>query len=54
MATFKKVLIPFDGSKCSRHAAKTGIDIARDEGAEIVGLKVLNFGGGLITPTDNP
>ncbi|MCK4738922.1 MAG: universal stress protein [Deltaproteobacteria bacterium] len=53
MATFKKVLIPFDGSECSRHAAKKGIAIAKDEGADIVGIKVIGFTGGLIAPSDN-
>lgn len=52
MAICKKILIPFDGSELSKRAAEKGIAIAVDQGAEVVGLKVITFEGGLITPSD--
>ncbi len=37
---FKKILIPTDASKYSRHALETGLNIARESGAEIILLHV--------------
>lgn len=52
MATFKKILIPYDGSEASKRAAIKGFDLARDEDAEVIGLKVISFVGELIAPSD--
>jgi len=52
MATFSKILVPFDGSDPSKRAASKAIDLAKEESAELIGLKVISFMGELITPSD--
>ncbi len=37
---FKKILIPTDGSDLSKAAARAGVDFAKDQQAEIVGIHV--------------
>jgi nucleotide-binding universal stress UspA family protein len=39
--TFRKVLVPVDGSENSMRAAEVGIKLARDSGAELVVLSVV-------------
>ncbi len=53
MAVFKRILIPFDGSEPSMRAAIKGIEIAKDQSAEVFGLKVISFIGELISPSDS-
>jgi len=53
MAIFSKVIIPFDGSEPCKRAASKALDIAKEQGAEVIGIKVINIAGGLIVPTDN-
>ena len=38
---FEHILIPIDGSEPAQHAAKTGIDLAAEHGATILGLYVV-------------
>ncbi len=52
MAVFKKILVPYDGSQVSNSAAEKAIAIAADQGAELVGLKVIAFEGELVAPSD--
>ena len=52
MAVFKKILVAYDGSQASKNAAEKAIAIAADQGAELVGLKVVAFEGELIPPSD--
>lgn len=52
MAICNKILIPFDGSEPSKRAAEKGLAIAIDQKATVVGLKVITFEGGLVTPSD--
>lgn len=53
MAVFEHILVPYDGSAAARRAAEKAIDLAADQGAHITGLKVIDFLGELITPSDN-
>ena len=53
MAVFKRILIPFDGSEPSKRAASKALEVAKDQNAEVFGLKVISFIGELITPTDS-
>jgi len=53
MAIFNKIVIPFDGSEPCKRASSKALDIAKDQGAEVIGIKVINIAGGLIVPTDN-
>ncbi|MFQ5442724.1 MAG: universal stress protein, partial [Thermodesulfobacteriota bacterium] len=53
MPVFKRILIPFDGSEPARRAATKGIEIAKDQNAEVFGLKVISFIGELISPSDS-
>ncbi len=52
MAIFRKIVIPFDGSDPSKRAASQALDLAKDQGAEVIGIKVISFTGELIAPTD--
>jgi nucleotide-binding universal stress UspA family protein len=53
MAVFEHILIPYDGSSAARRAAEKAIDLAADQGAHLTALKVIDFLGELITPSDN-
>jgi len=52
MAVFKKILVPYDGSPASNSAAEKAIALAADQGAELIGLKVVAFEGEVIPPSD--
>ncbi len=52
MGVFKKILVPYDGSDPAKRAAMKAIEIAKDQGAELYGIKVISFIGELITPSD--
>lgn len=52
MAIYKKILIAFDGSECCKRAAEKGLELAVDQGADVVGVKVIDFIGDLIAPSD--
>ncbi len=52
MAVFKKILVPYDGSQASNNAAEKAIALAADQGAELIGLKVIAFEGEVIPPSD--
>ena len=52
MAVFKKILVAYDGTEASRNAAKKAVAIAADQGAELIGLKVVAFEGETIAPSD--
>ncbi len=52
MAIFKKIVIPFDGSEPSKRAGSKALELAKDQGAEVIGIKVISFTGELIAPTD--
>ncbi len=52
MAVFSKILVPYDGSQASKNAANKAIEIAADQNAEIIGLKVVAFEGEVIPPSD--
>ncbi|MCK5237758.1 MAG: universal stress protein [Deltaproteobacteria bacterium] len=53
MSIFKKVMIAYDGSAASKRAAEKGMELAKDEGANVVGVKVIDFTGELIVPSDS-
>ncbi len=53
MATFKKILVPYYGSQACNRAAEKAIEIAKDQGAEVTGLKVISFHFETIVPSDN-
>ena len=52
MATFKKILISFDGSQPCRRAAAQALELAAEQGAEVVGVKVVSFSFETIAPSD--
>ncbi len=52
MAIYKKILIGFDGSECCVRAAEKALELAKDQKAEVIGLKVIDFIGDLIAPSD--
>jgi nucleotide-binding universal stress UspA family protein len=52
MAIYKKILIAFDGSECCKRAAERGLELAKDQKAEVIGVKVIDFIGDLIAPSD--
>jgi len=52
MGVFKKILVPYDGSDPAKRAAAKAIELAKDQGAELYGIKVISFIGELITPSD--
>lgn len=52
MAVFNRILIAFDGSQASRNAAERAVAVAADQGAELIGLKVVAFEGETIAPSD--
>ncbi len=52
MSIFKTLLIPYDGSPACISAAEKAFDIATDQGAALVGLKVISFEGELVPPSD--
>ncbi len=52
MAVFKKILVPYDRSQASNHAAEKAVALAADQGAELIGLKVVAFEGEVIPPSD--
>lgn len=53
MSIYKKILIPFDGSGPSKKAAEHALNLAKDQNAEIVGLKAINLTGEVISPSDS-
>ncbi len=53
MAIFRHILVPYDGSGPARRAADKAIDLAVDQKAQLTALKVINFLGELITPSDS-
>jgi len=53
MATFKKILIPYYGSEACKRAAGKAMEIAKEQGAELIGLKVIAFSFETIAPSDN-
>jgi len=53
MATFNKILIPYYGSEACKRAAGKAIELAKEEGAQLVGLKVIAFSFETIAPSDN-
>lgn len=53
MAMYKKILIGYDGSEPSVRAAKHALDLAQEQGAELVGLKVISFSYETIVPSDH-
>lgn len=52
MAIYKKILISYNGSQPCRRAAETAMALAADQGAEVVGLKVIAFSYETIVPSD--
>ncbi|HEC16314.1 MAG TPA: universal stress protein [Sedimenticola sp.] len=52
MATFKKILISYNGSQPCRRAAEKAMEIAADQGAEVFALKVIAFSYETIAPSD--
>jgi nucleotide-binding universal stress UspA family protein len=52
MAIYKKILIAFDGSECCKRAAERGLELAVDQKADVIGIKVIDFIGDLIAPSD--
>jgi nucleotide-binding universal stress UspA family protein len=52
MAIYKKILIAFDGSEAGKRAAERGIELAVDQKAEVIGVKVIDFTGELVAPSD--
>jgi len=53
MATFKKILIPYYGSQACKRAAEKAMELAKENEAELVGLKVVSFSFETIAPSDN-
>jgi len=53
MATFNKILIPYYGSEACKRAAGKAIELAKEQGSELVGLKVIAFSFETIAPSDN-
>lgn len=53
MGVFKTILVPYDGSGPAKRAAAKAIELAKDQGAELYGVKVISFIGELIVPTDS-
>ncbi len=53
MATFKKILIPYYGSQACKRAAEKAMELAKESGAELTGLKVISFSFETIVPSDN-
>ncbi len=53
MATFKKILVPYYGSQACKRAAEKAMELAKEEGAELIGLKVISFSFETIVPSDN-
>ncbi|MCF6281309.1 MAG: universal stress protein [Candidatus Polarisedimenticolaceae bacterium] len=53
MATFKKILIAYDGSQPCRRAAEQALALAVEQGADVIGLKVISFSFETIVPSDN-
>ena len=53
MATFKKILSPYYGSQACNRAAEKAMEIAKEQGAEVTGLKVVSFSFETIVPSDN-
>jgi nucleotide-binding universal stress UspA family protein len=39
---FQKILVPTDGSQQAEHAARTAADLARSQGAQVVGVYVID------------
>jgi nucleotide-binding universal stress UspA family protein len=52
MAIYRKILIAFDGSETSKRAAERGLELAADQKAEVIGVKVIDFTGELVAPSD--
>jgi nucleotide-binding universal stress UspA family protein len=52
MAIYKKILVAFDGSECCVRAAERALELAKDQKAEVIGVKVIDFIGDLIAPSD--
>ncbi len=52
MAVFNRILVAFDGSQACRNAAQKAVSIAADQGATLIGLKVVAFEGETIAPSD--
>lgn len=53
MVVYEKILIPYDGSKGSKTAARHALELAADQGAEVAGLKVISYVGEVISPSDS-
>ncbi len=53
MATFKKILIPYYGSQACNRAAEKAMELAKENKAELVGLKIVSFSFETIVPSDN-
>lgn len=52
MAIYKKILISYNGSQPCRRAAEKAMELAADQGAEVIGLKVIAFSYETIAPSD--
>lgn len=52
MAMYKKILIGYDGSEPCQRAAAHAIALAKEQGAELVGVKVISFSFETIVPSD--
>jgi nucleotide-binding universal stress UspA family protein len=39
---FKKILVPTDGSRQAQHAAATAVELAKSQGAQVVGVYVID------------
>jgi nucleotide-binding universal stress UspA family protein len=39
---FKKILVPTDGSRQAAHAAQTAVELAKSQGAQVVGVYVID------------
>jgi len=53
MATFKKILVPYYGSAACNRAAEKAMELAKEQGAEVTGLKVISYHFETIVPSDN-
>jgi len=53
MATFKKILVPYYGSQACNRAAEKAMELAKEQGAEVTGLKVISYSFETIVPSDN-
>lgn len=52
MGMYRKILIGYDGSEPSKKAAAHAIALAKEQGAELVGVKVISFSYETIVPSD--